>query len=60
MSTTKINDKNSFKVKDKTDWNRLINESQDLADMKSNQDSENPVLQSNKFIKSKKKVNPQK
>ncbi|MCO1335998.1 hypothetical protein MO867_16835 [Microbulbifer sp. OS29] len=60
MSTTKVTENNSFKVEDKTDWNRLISESQDLADVKSSQDLENPVLQSNKFVKSEKKVSPRK
>jgi len=51
MTRTKVNSKDvaSKQCLDKTDWNKIYNQSQASVDLKSSQDSENPVLKEAKF-----------
>lgn len=51
---TKSNLDPSKKALDKTNWKKVVNESQEKTDRESNSDKDNPVLVANKFKKAKK------
>ena len=45
-------------IQDKTDWKKVINSPQSIADIEAIKDSENPVLTDKKFVKSEKPTKP--
>ncbi|GAB2522842.1 hypothetical protein [Microbulbifer agarilyticus] len=49
--TRKVSESKMNLEKDKTDWERVLSEAQDVVDHKSYSDAENPVLYEGKFKK---------
>ena len=51
MSTRKVSDKNKYKYGDKTDWNKVLNQTDAQIEEKSSSDKDSPVLKNKRYTK---------
>ena len=55
MTNRKVTDENKIKHGERTDWNRVIGQSDTQVERKSKEDPDSPVLENKKYYKPGKK-----